>query len=96
MYIRVAQNGELTLEDCDNLRAFSIMPDAADSPLTQLLAIATAASDNHYWLEVEAVVALSPRRNDARWLDAFRAMLAGVADYGYYDAATNRVKAHVE
>ena len=96
MYIRVLESGELALQDCDNLRAFSIVPDTVEAPLTKLQAFAEVAEDNHYWLDAEAVEALSPRRDDPRWIESFRAMLAGVADYGYYDAKNNRVKAHVE
>lgn len=96
MYIRVLENGELSLQDCDNLRAFSIVPVAAGAPLDRLSAFATPAGDDHYWLQVEAVEELSPRKNDQQWVAAFREMLASVAGYGYYDSTTNRVKAHVE
>ena len=78
------------------MRAFSIVPDRADTPLTRLREMATEAEDNHYWLSADAVEELSPRRDDQQWVRDFRAMLASVAGYGYYDEETNRVKAHVE
>ena len=96
MYIRVEQNGELSLQDCDNLRAFAIVLDAPDVSLLPLVEIATAVEDNHYWLGADAVEELSPRKHDQQWVQDFRAMLASVEPYGYYDKATNRVKAHVE
>ena len=96
MYICIGENGELSLQDCDNMRAFSIVMDSADVPLTRLQEIAELAEDDHYWLRVEAVEELSPRQGDQQWIRDFRAMLASVADYGYYDLETNRVKAHVE
>ena len=96
MYIRIFENGDLSLCDCDNFRAFSIVPESVDAALTHLYAIATEAEENHFWLQVEAVEELSPRRNDQQWIADFRAMLASVAVYGYYDEKTNRVKAHVE
>ena len=96
MYIRVTQKGELSLQDCDNLRAFSIVLDAADASLTQLSEIASAAEDNHYWLLADAVEELSERKHDQQWVQDFRAMLVSSEPYGYYDKTTNKVKAHVE
>lgn len=96
MYLRVTQKGELSLQDCDNLRAFAIVLDAADASLTALAEIATPAEDDHYWIDAYAVEELSQRKQDQQWLRDFRAMLAAVAPYGYYDKAGNRVKAHVE
>ena len=96
MYIRIHENGDLSLQDCDNFRAFSIVPDSADAPLSRLEAIATAGDDKHYWLPAQQVEALSPRADDSGWIADFYAMLASVAAYGYYDATTNRGRAHVE
>jgi hypothetical protein len=96
MYIRVAKNGELGLQDSDNFRAFAIVRAAADAALVHLAEIATAAEDNHYWLDADAVLELSGRKHDQQWVRDFRAMLAGVAPCGYYDMTSNRVKAHVE
>lgn len=96
MYIRVAKNGELSLQDSDNFRAFSIICAAADATLDGLARMATAAEDNHYWLDADAVLELSGRKHDQQWVRDYRAMLAGVAPYGYYDTTRNRVKAHVE
>ena len=96
MYIRVAANGDLSLAEEDNMRAFSIRRERADVSLERLLEIATAAGDDHYWLDADAVQELSPRKHDQQWVGDYRAMLAGVAPYGYYDETTNRVKAHVE
>ena len=78
------------------MRAFSIVAESTLAPLTSLQKIATSAEQNHYWLDAAAVEELSGRGNDQQWIDQFRAMLASVAPYGYYDQTTNRVKAHVE
>ena len=96
MHIQVAANGKLSLCDSDNFRAFSIVRAVADAPLTSLQELASAAADDHYWLDADAVAELSGRQLDQLWVDNFRAMLTSVAPYGYYDVTTNRVKAHVE
>ena len=97
MYILVESDGGLTLQDCDNMRAFAIVLEVIDAPVTRLAEIGSAAEDNcNYWLDAEAVVELSGRKHDQQWVKNFRAMLASAAPYGFYDEATNKVKAHVE
>ena len=96
MYIRIAANGELSLRDGDNMRAFSIVEEVAGDAVKRLAEIASPTVDNQYWFDAEAVIEISGRGQDRQWVSAFRAMLAGVAAYGYYDEATKRVKAHVE
>ena len=97
MYILVNSDGDLMLQDCDNLRAFAIVLEVNDAPVTRLAEIGSTAEDNrNYWLDADAVVELSSRKHDQQWVMDFRAMLTSVAQYGFYDEATNKVKAHVE
>jgi len=96
MYIRVAENGEIGLQDSDNFRAFAIVRTGRAAPLARLEEMATAAEDNHYWLDADAVLELSGRKHDQQWVRDFRAMLESAAPYGYFDTANNRVKAHME
>ena len=96
MYIRVAENGELGLQDSDNFGAFAVVRASRVTPLAQLAEMATAAEHDHYWLDAEAVLELSGRKHDQQWVRNFRAMLASVAPYGYFDMSNNRVKAHME
>lgn len=96
MYVNVAADGALSLQDTDNLRAFSVREQVPGSAAAALASIATAAEDGHFWLDAEAVLALSSRETDADWVAAYWQMLASVAAYGYYDESAGRVKAHVE
>jgi hypothetical protein len=96
MYIRVAADGELSLQESDNLRAFSIREDSRGDAARRLAHIASLAEDNHYWLDADAVLELSGRKLDQSWVSAYWDMLASVAAFGYYDEANKRVKAHVE
>jgi hypothetical protein len=96
MYIEVAASGVLSLQDSDNFRTFAIVRANAAAPLARLAEMGSAAEDDHYWLDVDAVLELSGRKHDQPWLRDFRAMLASVAPYGYFDTSNNRVKAHVE
>ena len=79
------------------MRAFAIVLEVIDAPVTRLAEIGSTAEDNsNYWLDADAVVELSGRKHDQQWVKDFRAMLTSAAPYGFYDEATNKVKAHVE
>ncbi len=96
MYILVKSDGDLMLQDCENMRAFAIVLEVNDAPVMRLAEIGSTADNRNYWLDADAVVELSGRKHDQQWLRAFRAMLTSAAPYGFYDEATNKVKAHVE
>ncbi len=68
MYLLIAANGQLSLEDGDNMRAFSIVEQDSGLAATCLSAIATPAEEQHYWLDADAVVELSGRKGDQQWV----------------------------
>jgi len=97
MYILIAADGELSLQDSDNMRAFSIREDEAGSAARWLAQMATPADkEQHYWLDADAVLELSGRRGDQQWVKQFWDMLTKVEAYGYSDMTNKRVKAHVD
>ena len=97
MYILVTADGEASLQDIDNMSCFSIREQQAGAAAMLPAQFASAAADDdHYWLDADAVAELCGRLQDQSWLTRYRNMLAGVAAYGYYDEANNKVKAHVE
>ena len=97
MYILIAANGEVSLQDSDNMRAFSIREDEAGAAAGWLAQMATpAAEEQHYWLDADAVLKLSGRKDDQQWVKQFWDMLTKVEAYGYSDMTNKRVKAHVD
>ena len=96
MYILIAADGQLSLEDSDNMRAFSIVEEESGAAATRLADIATPSEEQHYWLDADAVVDLSGRKHDQQWLQGFWDMLTRAEAYGYSDMQNKRVKAHVE
>ena len=97
MYILIAADGELSLQDSDNMHDFSIRETEAGSAASWLAQIATPASEEqHYWLDADTVLELSGRSDDQQWVKQFWDMLTKVEAYGYSDMANKRVKAHVE
>ena len=97
MHVLIAADGTLSLEDIDNLKGFSIVEADTNSEqgkaATALAGMGEPAEDNHYWLSAEAMIALSPRKDDKTWVDAFWDMLRKVEGYGFSDMANKRVKA---
>lgn len=96
MHVLIAVDGTLSLGDVDNLKGFSIVESDAELTANALAKIGEPAEENHYWLSAEAVLALSPRKDDQEWVDGFWAMLRKVEAYGFSDMENKRVKAHVE
>jgi hypothetical protein len=112
MYIFIAANGELSLQDSDNMRAFSIREGKAGSADGWLAQMATPAeeeehywldadvvldvSGRHYWLDADVVLDVSGRGDDQQWVEQFWEMLTKVEAYGYSDMTNKRVKAHLD
>ena len=97
LFILVTEKGDLEMRDSDNMRAFSIVPEAHSVPVSELTEIGELGADNdRYWLNADVVEELCGQIKDQQWLRHFRAMLESVEPDGYYHRAANRVKAHVE
>lgn len=100
MFISIAESGALNLEDVDTMKSFFIVETVNSGTQGQainaLKSIAEPAEDNHYWIDIDSVIALSPRKNDQEWVEAFWQMLKAVEPYGYVDMENRLVKAHVE
>ena len=96
MYIQIAADGSLTLEDADNMKAFSIKEAVTGQSVLALVNIALPAEDNHYWIDANAVIQLSSQSGDPQWIKGLWGMLKMVEPYGYSDMEKGRIKAHVE
>ncbi len=100
MFLSIAESGVLTLEDIDTMTSFFIVetinPGIQGEAITALKAIAEPAEDDHYWIDIDSVIALSPRKNDQEWVVAFWQMIKAVEPYGYVDMENRLIKAHVE
>ena len=96
MYILIAVDGSLSLEDIDNMKSFSIVDNNQNSTSSAFSAMAQAAEENHYWIDADSVIELSSKGGDQQWLEGFWDMLKKVEPYGYSDLVNKRIKAHVE
>ena len=52
--------------------------------------------DDHVWIEQGVVRELAEGRVHGRWAEEFDHLLASAAKHGWYDPATEEIKAHVE
>ena len=97
MYIFIAADGELSLQESDNMSAFSIREEEAGSAAVWLAQMGTPAEEEgHYWLDADVVLNLSGRGDDQQWVEQFWEMLTKVEAYGYSDMTNKRVKAHLD
>ena len=100
MNVLISGEGTLSLQDIENFNSFSIVEANGETKqgkaAVALADMAEAAEENHFWLSADAVIALSSRKDDQQWLDAFWGMLKKVEAYGYSDLEKGRIKAHVE
>ena len=95
MYLKVADDGTLTLEEADDFKRFHISAEADKLSDTGFQEFAQDAGGGHYWLNADAVAELSGRSGDTEWVAAFWTMLEKAAPYGYADIEGRRIKAHL-
>ena len=96
MIVRVAAAGSAVLEEQEDMKALKVAAGAGVSGAELLAALGAtpAAEPDHLWIPAPALRALAVR--SAAWDSAFAAMLAKVEPFGWYDAAQDAVKAHVD
>ncbi len=93
MFLKIADDGGLTLEEADDFKRFHISGDPGAG--TELSAISQDAGEGHYWLDADAIVSMSGNADDEVWCAAFWSMLEKAEPYGFSDVAGRRIKAHL-
>ena len=96
MYLLINKNGDRSVQEPDDLKRFSIVDESTGDTVDTLRDIAEPAEKNHFWVNADAIIALSGRASDEEWVEGFWSMLKAVEPYGYADLDRGRVKAHVE
>jgi hypothetical protein len=100
MIIHVSADGRRELLEADDFKKFKVVVEKSqDRPgLEKALAeIATLTADaDHAWVSPDALVRHHGQGRDDAWRAAFDAMVEGARKYGFVDAGTGAVRAHVE
>lgn len=98
MHLNIKSDGSITLEDTNDFGRFEIRSsiDLASGQYSGgFFDIAEPTEDDRYWIDAEAIVALSSKSDDPEWCSAFWTMLEKAEPYGFADIAKKRIKAHV-
>jgi hypothetical protein len=96
MFIHVAEDFAVTLEESQDFKKFKLVIDAArdDAKLAPALnGVATIDREGHAWVS-EAW--LRGRDSAAAWQDGLSAMIAVAKKYGWVDEGKKAVRAHIE
>ena len=93
MFLMIADDGGLSLEEADDFKRFHISGEPSGAGAFGELS--EDAGEGHYWLDADAIVALSGHADDEAWCASFWSMLEKAEPYGFSDMAGRRIKAHV-
>jgi hypothetical protein len=100
MFVRVAADGALTLEDRDNFRAFKLVVEGRREGLDRFRRALAGAIDladaDTAWVFEAALRRLPAVAQDAAWQDALGVMIEKARPHGWVDDARKAIKAHVE
>jgi hypothetical protein len=97
MFISVARNGRLTLNEPDDFNRLHV--EASDGDLSRetinaALAPIAQVDDDNFWIGVAALKSLADR--DASWERSFDAMIASVQKLGWVSPDGQRVRCHLK
>ena len=100
MYVKVAADGSVLLEDKDNFRAFKIVVEGGPARLEQagraLNGIAEVQDQSHAWIYEQALRKRPEVEGDATWQSNLGAMIEKARPHGWVDDAKKAIRAHIE
>jgi hypothetical protein len=97
MFISIARNGKLTLNEPDDFKRLHV--EASDGDLSRetinaALAPIAQVDDDNFWVDVAALKSLAGR--DPAWDRSFDAMIASVQKFGWVSPDGQRVRCHLK
>ena len=100
MYIRVAADFAVTLEEPRDLKRFKLVVEAERNALPRLRAAlaeaAVSVDEETAWIHEAWLRRQIGLDTDASWQDGVSAMIATARRFGWIDEATATIKAHVD
>lgn len=100
MFLKVAPDGGVTLEDRDNFRAFKLVVARVRGELAEvrraLAGTAEVVDHETAWIFEAALRRWPGVARDAAWQQALTAMIEKARPHGWIDDARKAIKAHVE
>lgn len=100
MFVKIAKDQSVTLEDRDNFRAFKVVAEgsaaAPDMARRALAGLADLVDTDTAWVRQAALRSRPEVAQDEAWQQAFSAMIEKARPHGWIDDARQAIKAHVE
>ena len=100
MFVKVAADGSVSLEDKDNFRAFKVVVEGGPARLDQVRRAlgdtAEVEDQGHAWIYEQALRKRPEVANDATWQSSLGAMMEKARPHGWVDDTKKAIKAHIE
>jgi hypothetical protein len=100
MFVKLAVDGRVTLEDKDNFRAFKLVLEGGPARLDQarraLANTAELLDDSHAWIFEQTLRQRPEVAQDAGWQANLGTMIEKARPHGWIDDARKAIKAHIE
>jgi predicted transcriptional regulator len=100
MFVKVAADGSVSLEERDNFRAFKLVVEGGPARLEQvrraLSGAAEVADESHAWIYEQALRQRPEVAGDAAWQGNLGAMMEKARPHGWVDEAKKAIRAHIE
>ena len=100
MFVKLAADGRVSLEDRDNLRAFKLVVEGGPARLDQarraLLNTAELPDQTTAWIFEQALRGRPEVAQDAAWQQNLGMMIEKAKPHGWIDEQKKAIKAHIE
>jgi hypothetical protein len=100
MFVKVSGDGGVTLEDCDNFRAFKLViegsPASLDAARRALAGLAEIFDQSHAWISETALRQRPEIAQNMAWQANFGSMIEKARPHGWVDEVRKAIRAHIE
>ena len=100
MFVKLAIDGSVSLEEKDNFRAFKLVVEGAPKRLDQarraLSNVAEFDDETHAWIYEQALRQRPEVAQDSPWQQNLNTMIEKAKPHGWIDEKRKAIKAHVE
>ena len=100
MFVKLAADGSVTLEDRDNFRAFKLLveggPTGLDAARRALTGLAELPDQATAWIFEAALRQRHEVAQDTAWQQNLGAMIEKARPHGWIDDTRKAIKAHIE
>jgi hypothetical protein len=100
MFVKLSVEGQVTLEDRDNFRAFKLVVEGGPARLEQarraLANTAELPDQANAWIFEQALRQRPEVAQDATWQSSLGAMIEKARPHGWIDEQKKAIKAHIE